>query len=79
VLRHRVRDLEGTREVKATSTVERLWVTGGDGWTAQLVGAHMLGELADRVGLSAAYSAAVPPRGERARFMTVVGCWRRWR
>ena len=50
----------------ATSTVERLWVTGGDGSTAQLVGAHMLGELADRVGLSSAYSAAVPQRGERA-------------
>ena len=50
----------------ATSTVERLRVTGGDGSTAQLVGAHMLGELADRVGLSSAYSAAVPQRGERA-------------
>lgn len=50
----------------ATSTVERLRVIGGDGSTAQLVGAHMLGELADRVGLSAVYSAAVPQRGERA-------------
>jgi len=52
--------------VNATSTVERLRVTGGDGSTAQLVGAHMLGELADRVGLSSAYSAAVPWPGERA-------------
>jgi hypothetical protein len=51
--------------VNATSTVERLRVTGGDGSTAQLVGAHLLGELADRVGLSAAYSAAVPWSGER--------------
>ena len=52
--------------MNATSTVERLRVTGGDGSTAQLVGAHMLGELADRVGLSSAYSAAVPWTGERA-------------
>ena len=52
--------------MNATSTVERLRVTGGDGSTAQLVGAHMLGELADRVGLSSAYSAAVPWAGERA-------------
>jgi hypothetical protein len=52
--------------VNATSTVERLRVISGDGSTAQLVGAHMLGELADRVGLSWAYSAAVPQRGERA-------------
>jgi hypothetical protein len=52
--------------VNATSTVERLRVTGGDGSTAQQVGAHMLGELADRVGLSSAYSSAVPWAGERA-------------
>lgn len=52
--------------MNATSTVERLRVTGGDASTAQLVGAHMLGELADRVGLSSAYSAAVPWSGERA-------------
>ena len=50
----------------ATSTVERLRVIGGDASTAQLVGAHMLGELADRVGLSWAYSTAVPRIGERA-------------
>jgi hypothetical protein len=41
-------------------------VTGGDRSTAQLVGAHLLGELADRVGVSSAYSAAVPWSGERA-------------
>ena len=52
--------------MNATSTVERLRVTGGDASTAQLVGAHMLGELADRLGLSSAYSAAVPWSGERA-------------
>jgi hypothetical protein len=52
--------------VNATSTVERLRVTGGDRSTAHLVGAHMLGELADRVGLSSSYSAAVPWTGERA-------------
>jgi Transposase DDE domain group 1 len=52
--------------VNGTCTVERLRVTGGDRSTAQLVGAHMLGELADRIGLSSAYSAAVPWSGERA-------------
>jgi hypothetical protein len=52
--------------VNATSTIERLRVTGGDASTAQLVGAHMLGELADRVGLAWAYSTAVPWAGERA-------------
>jgi hypothetical protein len=46
--------------------VERLRVTGGDGSTAQLAGAHMLGELADRLGLSSGCSAAVPWTGERA-------------
>ena len=52
--------------MKVTSTVERLRVVGGDRSTAQLVGAHLLGEMADRVGLSSAYSAAVPWTGERA-------------
>ena len=52
--------------MNATATVERLRVTGGDASTAQLVGGHMVGELADRVGLSSAYSAAVPWSGERA-------------
>ena len=52
--------------MNATSTVQRLRVTGGDDSTAQLVGAHMLGELADRIGLSSGYSAAVPWIGERA-------------
>ena len=52
--------------MNATSTVERLRVTGGDRATAQLVGAHLLGELADRIGLSSSYSAAVAWTGERA-------------
>jgi hypothetical protein len=52
--------------VNATSTVQTLRVIGGDTSTAQLVGAHLLGDLADRLGLSGAYSAAVPRRGERA-------------
>jgi len=52
--------------VNATSTVERLRVTDGDGSMAQQVGAHLLGELADRIGLSSAYSVAVPWSGERA-------------
>jgi Transposase DDE domain group 1 len=52
--------------VNATATVERLRVTGGDASTAQQVGAHMLGGLADQLGLSWAYSAAVPCSGERA-------------
>jgi hypothetical protein len=52
--------------VNATSTVERLRVTDGDGSTAQQVGSHLLGELADRIGLSLVYSAAVPWAGERA-------------
>jgi hypothetical protein len=52
--------------VNGTSTVERLRVTGGDASTAHLVGAHMLGELADRLGLCSAYSLAVPWSGERA-------------
>ena len=57
---------EGTREVNATRTVERLWVTGGDRQTVSHAGTHVLGELADRVGLTAGYSAAVPWAGERA-------------
>jgi hypothetical protein len=38
---------------------------GGDRNTVSLTGLHLLGELADRVGLTGAYSAAVPPAGER--------------
>lgn len=56
---------EGTREVNATRTVERLWVTGGDRQTVSHAGTHLLGELADRFGLTAGYSVAVPRAGER--------------
>ncbi len=38
----------------------------GDTQVVSQVGLHLLGELADRVGLSFAYSAAVPWTGERA-------------
>jgi hypothetical protein len=41
-------------------------VTGGDTQVASLVGLHLLGDLADRVGLSWGYSAVVPWTGERA-------------
>lgn len=56
---------EGTREVNATRTVERLRVTGGDRQTVSHAGTHLLGELADRLGLTAGYSAAIPRAGER--------------
>lgn len=39
---------------------------GGDRQVVSLAGLHLLGDLADRVGLTASYSAAVPPAGERA-------------
>ena len=38
----------------------------GDDQAVSLAGMHLLGELADRVGLSSAYSHAVPASGERA-------------
>ena len=38
----------------------------GDAQAVSLVGMHLLGELADRLGLSSAYSEAVPATGERA-------------
>jgi hypothetical protein len=41
-------------------------VTGGDCQVTGHVGAHLLGDLADRLGLTSAYSAAVPWAGERA-------------
>ena len=41
-------------------------VMGGDRQTVSLAGLHLLGELADRVGLPARYSAAVPTTGERS-------------
>jgi Transposase DDE domain group 1 len=53
--------------VNVTRSVERVRVIGGDRQVAGHVGAHLVGELADRVGLTSAYSAAVPRVGERAR------------
>jgi hypothetical protein len=41
-------------------------VTGGDRQTVSHAGTHLLGELADRLGLTSAYSAAIPWSGERA-------------
>ena len=58
-------DQEGTREVNAINAVERVQVMGGDRQVVSHVGLHLLGDLADRVGLSSAYSAAVPWAGER--------------
>jgi hypothetical protein len=52
--------------VNATKAVERLVVTEGDTQVASLAGLHLLGEIADRAGLSSGYSAAVPRQGERA-------------
>ena len=52
--------------MNATCTVERLRVTGGDRQTVSHAGTHLLGELADRVGLTCGYSAVVPCAGERA-------------
>src|SRR5919202_5784962 len=52
--------------MNATKAVERVRVMAGDRQVVSQVGLHLLGELADRVGLSSAYSAAVPWAGERA-------------
>jgi len=52
--------------VNATNAVERVKVMVGDRHTASMVGAHLLGEIADRCGLTSAYSSAVPWAGERA-------------
>jgi len=52
--------------MNGTRTVERLRVTGGDRQAVSHAGTHLLGELADRVGLTSAYSAAIPWAGERA-------------
>ena len=41
-------------------------VTVGDRQVASLAGMHLVSSLADRLGLTAALSAAVPPAGERA-------------
>jgi hypothetical protein len=52
--------------VNATKAVERVRVMAGDRQVVSQVGLHLLGELADRAGLTSAYSAAVPWTGERA-------------
>lgn len=52
--------------MNATNAVEQVVVMGYDRQVVSQVGLHLLGDLADRVGLSAAYSAAVPWAGERA-------------
>jgi hypothetical protein len=52
--------------MNATRAVEGVVVTEGDHQVASQVGLHLLGELADRAGLTSAYSAAVPWAGERA-------------
>jgi hypothetical protein len=46
--------------------VQRVVVTGDDTQVASLVGLHLLGDLADRLGLTADFSAAIPWTGERA-------------
>jgi hypothetical protein len=52
--------------VNATKAVERFRVMAGDRQVVSQVGTHLLGELADRAGLTSAYSHAVPWTGERA-------------
>ena len=52
--------------MNATRAVERVVVTDGDRQVASQVGLHLLGELADRAGLTSAYSVTVPWSGERA-------------
>jgi hypothetical protein len=46
--------------------VRRVVVTHDDAQVASLVGLHLLGDLADRLGMTAAFSAAIPWNGERA-------------
>ena len=66
MLRHiKATDQEGTREVKATSTLS-VGVEAGGTQVVAHVGLHALGRFADRVGLPSALSAAVPWSGERA-------------
>lgn len=52
--------------MNATKAVERVHVMAGDRQVVSQVGMHLLGDLADRAGLTSAYSAAVPWTGERA-------------
>ena len=52
--------------MNATRAVERVMETERDRQVASQVGLHLLGDLADRTGLTSAYSGAVPWSGERA-------------
>ena len=52
--------------MNATKAVQRVRVMAGDRQVVSQVGMHLLGDLADRAGLTSAYSAAVPWTGERA-------------
>ena len=58
--------------MNGNGAVQRLVVTGGDRQVASQVGLHLLGALADRVGLTGALSAALPTgRGhDRGRLFT---------
>lgn len=58
--------------MNGSRAVQRLVVTAGDTQVASQVGLHLLGELADRVGLTASLSAALPvARGhDRGRLFT---------
>ena len=65
-LRHVARpDQEGTREVNRNSVLS-VGVEAGGTQVVAHAGLHALGRFADRVGLGAALSAAVPWAGERA-------------
>jgi hypothetical protein len=52
--------------VNATKAVQRVRVMAGDRQVVSQVGMHLLGDLADRAGLTSAFSTAVPWTGERA-------------
>lgn len=61
--------------MNGTRPVERVRVTVGDGQVVSLAGLHLVGEVAETVGLSAALSAAIvsPPVGhDRGRLLTQV-------
>ncbi len=57
---------EGTTWAKATGPVQRVEVTGdGDGVTGQ-AGAHLLGELAARLGVAEEFSQVLAPTTQRS-------------
>ena len=65
-MRHkRATHTEGTFEMHSTSTVRVKVEPNGTGVVAH-VGLHALGRFADQIGLGAALSSAIIPRGERA-------------